>query len=179
MYKIIITTLILLFFQNCSAQKIQSSIDIFKNRFENRNTIIEELTKRLNKANKQEKVLLYSLLSLSNNYLKNQEGIKQNLKKAEEILPINTKSLSYAYYQYATAKYYLMLDQNDKSVNHFLNSFDIFKLNNDYDSASEMAININYLIENKTLKYLLFSKKLLPKINCKSSAKKWTDLSQN
>lgn len=43
MYKIIITTLILLFFQNCSAQKIQSSIDIFKNRFENRNTIIEEL----------------------------------------------------------------------------------------------------------------------------------------
>lgn len=179
MYKIIITTLILLFFQNCSAQKIQSSIDIFKNRFENRNTIIEELTKRLNKANKQEKVLLYSLLSLSNNYLKNQEGIKQNLKKAEELLPINTKSLSYAYYQYAKAKYYLMLDQNDKSVNHFLKSFDIFKLNNDYDSASEMAININYLIENKTLKYLFFSKKLLPKINCKSSAKKWTDLSQN
>ena len=127
------------------SQQIESYIWQYEHRIENPKTVIPFFNKALlQQQTNQDKVLLHALVALTQIYLKDYQAVKENIEHAQKIGLTNEVSISNAYFYFATARYYQILDENELALKALLKAFDNFKKLKNNDLASEIAVYIAY-----------------------------------
>lgn len=151
----LITVFFLFLFQTLLLAQNEKAIDIFNNRNENLNKAVKDLSvlKKSAKANESQ-LLLNSLLALTYITRKDYESAKKYITEAEKFSNTNGSSSGEAYYNFATGKLYMILEINDKSINYFLKSFRLFKLNDNFAMASDAGVSVFYISSYKDVKIL-------------------------
>lgn len=143
------TNLIILFsfflFQPLLFAQSNNAIEIFNNRNENLNYTINSLNKIKKSNNSNENQLLSnSLIALTYITKKDYNKTKEYISEAEKFSKKGTISEGEAFLLYATARLYLVLDDDEHSSKYFLESLNMFKKLNNFGYASDAAVSIAY-----------------------------------
>ncbi len=117
----------------------------YEHRFENTKSVIPFFKKALQQIEKQDdRVLIHALTALTQIYLKDYQEVNKNIIAAQKIGLSDEANISTAYFYFATARYYQILDENELALKALLKAFDGFKKLKNNDLASEIAVYIAY-----------------------------------
>ncbi len=120
-------------------------ISQYENRFENAKSVIPFFNKALQQSQTDDdKVFIHALTALTQIYLKDYQSVKENLDAVQKIGFSDEANISTAYFYFATARYYQILDENELALKALLKAFDGFKKLKNNDLASEIAVYIAY-----------------------------------